>query len=110
MRDPTVPELAGRYVYCDNAKCDIYAATLSAGSAAGDGPTGLHVAALSGFGEDAAGRVYAASLYGPGYPSVGGRAPGPGPGPCPRPGGGLGPVADAAAAQRALVAAGRQPP
>ena len=82
VRDPAVPELAGRYLYGDNAKGDLYAATLSTAGASGDGPTGLRVPDLSGFGEDSAGRVYAASLDGPVYRLVGDPAgPGSGPGP-----------------------------
>ena len=80
VRDPAVPELAGRYLYGDNAKGDLYAAALSPTGASGDGPTGLHVADLSGFGEDADGHVYAASLDGPVYRLVGDpAAPGSGP-------------------------------
>ena len=93
VRDPAVPELAGRYVYGDNAKGDLYAATLSPGSAKGDGATGMHVADLSGFGEDAAGRLYAASLDGPVYRLVSDTPPAPpgtgGP-PLGGPGGGAG--------------------
>jgi hypothetical protein len=86
VRDPAVPELAGRYLYGDNAKGDLYAVTLGATGASGDGATGLHVADLSGFGEDGVGRVYAASLDGPVYRLVGaplppGSGPGPGAGP-----------------------------
>lgn len=80
VRDPALPELAGRYLYGDDAKGDLYAATLSAAGASGDGPTGLHVDALTGFGEDAAGRIYAASLTGPVYrvsPDTAGQGPGP---------------------------------
>jgi hypothetical protein len=75
VRDPSVPDLDGRYVYGDNAKGDLYAASLS-GGALSDGPTGMHVDLLSGFGEDAAGHVYAASLAGPVYRIVASPAPG----------------------------------
>jgi glucose/arabinose dehydrogenase len=81
VRDPAVPELAGRYLYGDNAKGDLYAATLGTGGASGDGPTGLHVSSLSGFGEDGVGRVYAASLDGPVYRLVGAPVPPGGPPP-----------------------------
>jgi hypothetical protein len=84
VRDPTVPELLGRYLYGDNAKGDLYAAALTSGGASGDGPTGMHVPDLSGFGEDALGRVYAASLDGPVYRLDGDSVPAP-------PGGGGGP-------------------
>ena len=108
VRDPAVPELAGRYLYGDNAKGDLYAATLAATGASGDGPTGLHVADLSGFGEDADGHVYAASLDGPVYRLVGDPAgPGPGPG-----GGGGGPgpgaTSDTTAPKITLLVARRQ--
>jgi glucose/arabinose dehydrogenase len=66
VRDPAVPELEGRYVYGDEENGDLYAATLDAGPL-DDGPTGMHVDELSGFGEDAAGHVYAVSLDGPVY-------------------------------------------
>ena len=83
VRDPALPELFGRYVYADTFLGDIRAATLAVGGATGDGGTGLHVSTLASFGEDACGRVYAASLDGPVYrlaqsgdcvlpPSVGG--------------------------------------
>jgi glucose/arabinose dehydrogenase len=78
VRDPSLPELAGRYVYGDNAKGDIYAATLSAAGATDVGPTGLHVSGLTGFGEDDAGRIYAASIGGPVYRLVT-TSPAPGP-------------------------------
>jgi glucose/arabinose dehydrogenase len=109
VRDPAVPELAGRYLYGDNAKGDLYAATLSATGASGDGPTGLHVADLSGFGEDGTGRVYAASLDGPVYRLVGdpagpGSGPGPGAGGNPAPGG----SADTTAPKVTLLVARRQ--
>jgi glucose/arabinose dehydrogenase len=65
VRDPGLPDLAGRYVYGDFGKGDIWSATLPAAS--DDRPTGLHVDALSSFGEDACGRVYALSLNGPVY-------------------------------------------
>jgi hypothetical protein len=108
VRDPAVPELAGRYVYGDNAKGDLYAATLGATGASGDGPTGLHVSDLSGFGEDGTGRVYAASLDGPVYRLVGDPVP---PGSAPGPGGGGPPAgggADTTAPKVTLLAARRQ--
>jgi glucose/arabinose dehydrogenase len=65
VRDPSLPELAGRYVYGDFGKGEIYSATLP--GATDDRATGLHVASLSSFGEDASARVYAASLDGAVY-------------------------------------------
>jgi glucose/arabinose dehydrogenase len=67
VRDPDLPGLRGQYVYGDYCKGDLYAATLRAGRASGQRRVGLHVASLSSFGEDAAGRVYATSLSGPVY-------------------------------------------
>jgi hypothetical protein len=54
-------------VYGDNCKTGIRSAKLSSGSASGDRSAGLAVPALSSFGEDAQGRVYATSLSGPVY-------------------------------------------
>jgi glucose/arabinose dehydrogenase len=124
VRDPAVPELAGRYLYGDNVKGDLYAATLGTDGASGDGSTGLHVSALTGFGEDGVGRLYAASLGGPVYRLVGapvppasgpgGDSPGPGPAggsPGPAPGGGSPPpgaTTDTTAPRITLQAARRQ--
>jgi glucose/arabinose dehydrogenase len=66
-RDPALKSLYGRYVYGDNCKTGIRSTRLSPGSASGDRGTGLSVPALSSFGEDAQGRVYATSLGGPVY-------------------------------------------
>src|SRR4051794_28483125 len=65
VRDPGLPELAGRYVYGDEVKGQIWSATLP--SACDNAFTGLSVPHVSSFGEDASGRVYAASLDGPVY-------------------------------------------
>jgi hypothetical protein len=67
VRDHTVPSLYGRYVYGDFCHAGIDSIKLSAGHAVGDRPTGLSVPAMSSFGEDTAGRVYALSLNGPVY-------------------------------------------
>ena len=68
MRDPHLRALAGRYVYGDLCAGRIYAARLSQRGARGDGPLPLpRVPEISSFGEDAAGRVYVASLAGPVY-------------------------------------------
>src|SRR3954451_8095813 len=63
VRDPGLPELAGRYVYGDEVKGQLWAATLPA--ACDNAYLGLDVPHLSSFGEDASGRVYVASLDGP---------------------------------------------
>jgi hypothetical protein len=58
VRDPGLPTLNGRYLYGDNCETTLYSAALGAG---GGTPTPLEVSALSSFGEDACGRIYAAS-------------------------------------------------
>jgi hypothetical protein len=92
VRDPLLPELAGRYVYGDYCKGDLYAATLATG-ASDDAPLGLHVASLSSFGEDACGQVYATSLDGPVYRLSSGGAAACGAGSAVAPPGGAGPAA-----------------
>jgi hypothetical protein len=67
VRDPALPDLLGRYLYADTYQGAIRAVTLAPGGATADGDTGLRVSTLSSFGEDACGRVYAASLDGPVY-------------------------------------------
>ena len=65
VRDPGLPDLAGRYVYGDFCDAAIRSAVVGPSGASDDKPTGLSVASLSSFGEDACGRVYVASLDGP---------------------------------------------
>jgi glucose/arabinose dehydrogenase len=67
VRDPLLRGWGGRYLYGDNCNPDIRTARLAPGRASGERSTGLRVPALSSFGEDARGRVYAASLNGPVY-------------------------------------------
>lgn len=67
VRDPKLTSLAGRYVYGDNCKPEVYSARLTPSGAQGNHATSLRVNQLSSFGEDAAGHVYAASLGGPVY-------------------------------------------
>jgi glucose/arabinose dehydrogenase len=98
VRDTSIPELAGRYVYGDNCVSAIRSVTLPAAS--DDALTGLSIAGLTSFGEDSCGHVYAAARSGPVYridgdsftpcPEGGGPIPGPGPGSGgnPPPGGG----------------------
>jgi hypothetical protein len=64
VRDRAVPALYGRYVYGDYCNPELRWATLRPGRATGGGKLGLRVPALSSFGEDARGRVYALSLNG----------------------------------------------
>ena len=65
VRDPALTDLAGRYLYGDEVKGELWSATLP--KACDDAFTGLRVSHVSGFGEDASGHVYAASLDGPIY-------------------------------------------
>jgi glucose/arabinose dehydrogenase len=66
VRDRAVPALYGRYVYGDYCNPVLRWAKLRPGGATG-GTLALRVPALSSFGEDARGRVYAVSLDGPVY-------------------------------------------
>jgi glucose/arabinose dehydrogenase len=60
-------DLYGRYVYGDFCKGDLYSARLGSGRARGVRRVRLRVPNLSSFGEDAQGRIYAASLGGTVY-------------------------------------------
>ncbi len=81
VRDPGVPELAGRYLYGDTYAPDVRSVRLSATGATEDAPTGLRVESLVSFGEDACGRVHLVSIAGPVL-----RLTGAGGGACVRPG------------------------
>jgi hypothetical protein len=69
VRDPSLPSLFGRLVYGDFFVQELQTAVLANGAASDDRPIGPQVAVpqLSGFGEDAAGCIYAASRSGPVY-------------------------------------------
>lgn len=67
VRDRSLKSLYGRYIYGDFCDSALRSAKLRSGRAVGDRRTGLRVRALSSFGEDARGRVYAVSLSGPVY-------------------------------------------
>jgi glucose/arabinose dehydrogenase len=67
VRDEGLPALYGRYVYGDYCKPQLRWAKLRAGRATAGGTIGLSVPALSSFGQDARGRVYAVSQNGPVY-------------------------------------------
>jgi len=58
VRDPGLPTLNGRYLYGDNCDTTLWSAALGA---SGGVETSLQVSGLSSFGEDACGRIYAAS-------------------------------------------------
>jgi hypothetical protein len=62
VRDPGLPSLAGRYLFGDFCRPDLFTAVL--GAPGRPTPTGLSVRALKSFGEDACGRIYTASLGG----------------------------------------------
>jgi glucose/arabinose dehydrogenase len=65
VRDPGLPTLRGRYLYGDTYQSGLYSVALpNTGNRA---ESGLPIQMLSSFGEDACGRIYAASLNGPVY-------------------------------------------
>jgi hypothetical protein len=67
VRDPRLPTLKGRYIYSDNCKGSTYSAAPRTGAGDRKEASALDVPAISSFGEDACGRVYATSLAGPVY-------------------------------------------
>ena len=67
VRDRSLGSLYGRYVYGDYCEPQLRWAKLAAGRATARGTLGLNVPALSSFGQDARGRVYAVSQNGPVY-------------------------------------------
>jgi hypothetical protein len=67
VRDRSLKDLYGRYLYGDDCNPQVSSVKLTPGHATGDRPTGLRVPELSSFGEDALGRIYLVSLQGPVY-------------------------------------------
>lgn len=67
VRDPRLPDLAGRYLFGDFCAGRIVAATLEGGSITSTDQLGLVVPRLTSFGVDAGSRVYATSLGGDVY-------------------------------------------
>jgi glucose/arabinose dehydrogenase len=67
VRDPSLPSLAGRYVYGDYCEPELRSLMPAVGKARDDRPLGLRVSGLSSFGEDSAGHIYATSREGPVY-------------------------------------------
>src|SRR3954452_20752411 len=67
VRDPRLGAWRGRYVFGDYCRGRLEWARLRAGRRAAVHETALKVPGLSSFGQDARGRVYAASLNGPVY-------------------------------------------
>jgi glucose/arabinose dehydrogenase len=66
-RDSALAGLAGRYVFGDYCKGQIFSARLAAPRATDVRNTGLKVSGLASFGEDARGRIYVVSNNGPVY-------------------------------------------
>jgi glucose/arabinose dehydrogenase len=67
VRAPGLGGLRGRYLYGDFCRGQLRSFVPELGGARGDRPTGVSVPALSSFGEDTRGRIYATSLDGPVY-------------------------------------------
>jgi glucose/arabinose dehydrogenase len=67
IRDRRLPTLYRRYLYGDFCLGELHSLIPALPSARDDKPLGLKVPALSSFGEDSAGHVYATSLSGPVY-------------------------------------------
>jgi glucose/arabinose dehydrogenase len=67
VRDPSLPSLAGRYVYGDYCEGELHSFVPAVSGARGDRSLGLKVDSLDSFGEDQAGHVYAVSQDGPVY-------------------------------------------
>ena len=67
VRDRSLTSLYGRYLFGDYCRAKIESVKLARGRATALRETGLEVPALSSFGQDAAGRIYLASLKGPVY-------------------------------------------
>ena len=67
VRDRSLGELYGRYVYGDLAQSELHSARLATPRAQDDRGLGLRVGSLVSFGEDTAGCVYAISIEGPVY-------------------------------------------
>ena len=64
VRDPSLGDLYGRYVYADHCVGEIRSLVPGLPRATGDRSEGLSVSRPSSFGEDACGHVYVASLNG----------------------------------------------
>jgi glucose/arabinose dehydrogenase len=68
VRDPSLQSLYGRYLYGDYCTGQLRSfSAVPDKRATDDRPLGLQIPALSSFGEDDAGRIYATSLNGPVY-------------------------------------------
>jgi len=67
VRDPRLKALLGQYLYGDFCTGQLRSVRLHPGRADGDRSAGLRVPSISSFGEDAFGRLYAASFVGAVY-------------------------------------------
>ncbi len=67
VRDPRLTSLLGQYLYGDFCTGQLRSVGLHPGRAEGDRSAGLRVPSITSFGEDAFGRLYAASFLGPIY-------------------------------------------
>jgi glucose/arabinose dehydrogenase len=72
VRDRALPSLLGRYLYGDYCSGELRSFVPRPGRAVDDAPVGLTVPALSSFGEDRSGHIYATSLDGPVFELVAG--------------------------------------
>ncbi|HYP54988.1 MAG TPA: PQQ-dependent sugar dehydrogenase, partial [Solirubrobacterales bacterium] len=84
VRDPSVPELYGRYLYadfCEEGLRSLVLPSTANGLASDDRPEGLSAPQPVSFGEDAAGRVYVVANEGLVYRLVGAPTPAPPPQP-----------------------------
>jgi glucose/arabinose dehydrogenase len=70
VRDTELPLLQGRYIYGDFCSGEIYSQLLAIPDSVGDANTGMNVAFLSSFGEDACGHVYAMGVTSDGLDNV----------------------------------------
>lgn len=67
VRDPRLKALLGQYVYGDFCTGQLRSVRLGPRGAHGDRSAGLRVPSITSFGEDAFGRLYAVSFFGPVY-------------------------------------------
>jgi hypothetical protein len=64
VRDRSLKDLYGRYVYGDYCQAELRSLLLGLPKATDDQPLGIEIPSVSSFGEDAAGCLYATSLDG----------------------------------------------
>jgi glucose/arabinose dehydrogenase len=67
VRDPSLGDLYGRYLYADLCTGEIHSFRPSLGGASDDQPLGLTLSHPSSFGQGPDGRIYVASIAGPVY-------------------------------------------